>query len=60
MKDFRNKPNPVKMRITYLRGTLEVSCDNHVTGHVIMLCVSGVGSRWNELCGERLSVVCEN
>lgn len=24
MKDFRNKPNPVKMRIIYLRGTFEV------------------------------------
>jgi mannose-binding lectin 1 len=24
MKDFRNKPNPVKLRIMYLRGTLEV------------------------------------
>lgn len=24
MKDFRNKPNPVKLRIVYLRGTLEV------------------------------------
>ena len=28
MKDFRNKPNPVKMRIIYLRGTFEVG---HVT-----------------------------
>ena len=31
VKDFRNKPNPVKLRIIYLRGVLEVG---HVTCHV--------------------------
>ncbi len=27
VKDFRNRPYPVKMRVVYLRGVLEV-CDN--------------------------------
>ena len=30
MKDFRNKPNPVKIRVLYLRGALEV-------GHVMVM-----------------------
>ena len=33
MKDFRNKPNPVKFRIIYLRGALEV-------GHVTSWCIN--------------------
>lgn len=43
VKDFRNKPNPVKLRIIYLRGILEVG---HVTCHVtyIILTVPVVGA----------------
>ena len=43
-KDFRNKPNRVKLRIIYLRGMLEVG---HVTcwcGHVALMTPAGVGA----------------
>ena len=39
MKDFRNKPNPVKLRIMYLRGALEVCSPLCVVCVVCVACV---------------------
>ncbi|KAF9109515.1 hypothetical protein BGX27_007544 [Mortierella sp. AM989] len=38
LRDFKNTPNPVVVRVTYVGGTLRVSADTHSKGKKLLTC----------------------